>query len=99
LPFPLFELASPSTPVLGWQALGLVLVTALVPGLGAYWIYGWTQKILGASRVAVTLYLGPLYSGMAAWLLLGEPMGWHHGVGGALILSGVALVMAAKRPT
>jgi hypothetical protein len=98
LPFALFELASSSTPVLGWQALGLIVLTALVPGLGAYWIYGWTQKILGASRVAVTLYLGPLYSGMAAWLLLGEPMGWHHLAGGVLILSGVALVMAAKRP-
>jgi drug/metabolite transporter (DMT)-like permease len=78
--------------------LGLIVLTALVPGLGAYWIYGWTQKILGAIRVAVTLYLGPLYSGMAAWLLLGEPMGWHHLAGGVLILSGVALVMAAKRP-
>jgi drug/metabolite transporter (DMT)-like permease len=97
LPFALYELASPSTPVLGWHALGLIVVTALVPGLAAYWIYGWTQKILGASRVAVTLYLGPLYSGIAAWLVLGEPLGWHHVAGGALILSGVALVMAAKR--
>jgi drug/metabolite transporter (DMT)-like permease len=97
LPFALYELASPSTPVLGWHALGLIVVTALVPGLAAYWIYGWTQKILGASRVAVTLYLGPLYSGIAAWLVLSEPLGWHHVAGGALILSGVALVMAAKR--
>ena len=97
LPFALFELASPHTPVLSWHALGLIWLTALVPGLGAYWIYGWTQKILGASRVAVTMYLGPLYSGMAAWLLLGEPMGWHHLAGGVLILSGVALVMAVKR--
>jgi drug/metabolite transporter (DMT)-like permease len=97
LPFALFELASPYTPALSWHALGLIWLTALVPGLGAYWIYGWTQKILGASRVAVTMYLGPLYSGMAAWLLLGEPMGWHHLAGGVLILSGVALVMAVKR--
>jgi len=97
LPFALFELASPDTPVLGWHAWGLILVTALVPGLAAYWIYGWTQKILGASRVAVTLYLGPLYSGIAAWWVLGEPLGLHHVAGGALILSGVVLVMAAKR--
>jgi drug/metabolite transporter (DMT)-like permease len=97
LPFALFELASPDTPVLGMHALGLILVTALVPGLAAYWIYGWTQKILGASRVAVTLYLGPLYSGIAAWWVLGESLGLHHVAGGILILSGVALVMAAKR--
>jgi drug/metabolite transporter (DMT)-like permease len=97
LPFALVELALPSTPVLGLEGVGLILLTALVPGLAAYWIYGWTQKILGASRVAVTLYLGPLYAGISAWLLLGEPLGMHHVAGGVLILSGVALVMAAKR--
>jgi drug/metabolite transporter (DMT)-like permease len=97
LPFAVWELASPETPPLGQAAWGLIVLTALVPGLGAYWIYGWTQKILGTSRVAVTLYLGPLYAGLAAWLLLDEPMGWHHLVGGVLILSGVGLVMAFKR--
>jgi drug/metabolite transporter (DMT)-like permease len=96
LPFALFELASPSTPVLGWQALGLIVLTALVPGLGAYWIYGWTQKVLGASRVAMTLYLGPLYTAVVAWLVLGEPLGLHHLAGGVLSLSGVGLVMAVQ---
>jgi len=50
-------------------------VAALVPGLGAYWIYGWSQKILGVNRVAVTLYLGPLYAALAAWGVLNEPLG------------------------
>ena len=97
LPFALWELASADTPPLGPAALGLIVLTALVPGLGAYWIYGWSQKILGTSRVAVSLYLGPLYAALAAWLLLNEPLGWHHLVGGVLILTGVALVMAFKR--
>ena len=98
LPFAVWELASVDTPPLSQAALGLVVLTAVVPGLGAYWIYGWTQKILGTSRVAVTLYLGPLYAALAAWLLLNEPMGWHHLAGALLILSGVGLVMAFKRP-
>lgn len=96
LPFTVWELMSEHTPVLGLQSLELIVLTALVPGLAAYWIYGWTQKMLGASRVAVTLYLGPLYSGIAAWLLLNESLGWHHVWGGVMILSGVALVMAVK---
>lgn len=96
LPFAVWELMSEHTPVLGLHALQLMVVTAVVPGLGAYWIYGWTQKVLGASRVAMTLYLGPLYSGVAAWLLLNESLGWHHLWGGVMILSGVALVMAVK---
>lgn len=76
-------------PALGVQALWVMLLAALVPGVGAYWVYGWAQKILGASRVAVTLYLGPLYAALAAWSVLDEPLSQHHLVGAALILPGV----------
>ena len=96
LPFTLWELAQADTPALGAKAWLLIVVAALLPGVGAYWIYGWTQKILGASRVAVTLYLGPLYAALVTWLFLGEPLGWHHLAGGILILSGVGLVMARR---
>ncbi len=95
LPFALWEATQSGLTQWGWPALGLVLVAALVPGLGAYWIYGWAQKILGASRVAVALYLGPLYGGLTAWCLLGEAPGWHHLVGALLILPGVFLVSSA----
>jgi drug/metabolite transporter (DMT)-like permease len=92
LPCAVWEALQPGTPPWSWSATALVLTAALAPGLGAYWIYGWAQKILGASRVAVTLYLGPLYGGLAAWGVLGEPLGWHHVAGAALILPGVYLV-------
>ncbi len=92
LPFAIWETTQPGLTQWGLPALGLVLAAAILPGLGAYWIYGWAQKILGASRVAVSLYLGPLYGGLAAWWLLGEAPGWHHLVGAALILPGVFLV-------
>ena len=82
----------PDTPAWSRSASILTVVAALVPGLAAYWIYGWSQKILGASRVAVTLYLGPLYAALAAWLVLNEPLGAHHLSGAALILPGVFLV-------
>jgi drug/metabolite transporter (DMT)-like permease len=95
LPFALGELALSSTPAVGAEALTLMAVAALLPGVVAYWVYGWTQKVLGASRVAVTLYLGPLYTAVAAWLVLNEPMGWFHLLGGLMILGGVGLVMAA----
>ncbi len=89
LPCAVWEALQPGTPPWSWTATVLVVTTALAPGLAAYWIYGWAQKILGASRVAVTLYLGPLYAAMAAWGVLGEPLGWHHVAGAALILPGV----------
>jgi len=98
LPFAVWEALRTDLTQWNQQALLLVVVAALIPGLAAYWIYGWAQKILGATRVAVSLYLGPLYAALAAWGVLGEPLGWHHAVGAALILPGVFLVTQLKPP-
>jgi drug/metabolite transporter (DMT)-like permease len=98
VPFAAWELVQVSTPKVGEQALLMMAFVALLPGVGAYWIYGWTQKILGASRVAMTLYLGPIYTAVIGWLVLGETLGVHHLAGGLLILSGVGLVLAVKQP-
>jgi drug/metabolite transporter (DMT)-like permease len=89
LPCAAWEWLQPSTPAFSGTALAMVVAAALAPGLLAYWIYGWAQKVLGASRVAVTLYLGPLYAALAAYAVLGEPLGWHHVTGAVLILPGV----------
>ena len=96
LPLAAWELTEPGLLVWGPKAFWLVLTVAALPGLGAYWIYGWAQRIVGASRVAVALYLGPLYASIGAWWMLGEPPGWHHLVGAALILPGIFLVTQAK---
>ena len=95
LPFSIWEYLQPERPAWTMQATGLVVAAGLLPGLGAYWAYGFCQKVLGASRVAASLYLGPLYGGVAAWVVLGEAMGWHHLMGAALILPGIYL--ASKR--
>ena len=97
-PVALWESVQSATPAWSQQATVLVLTAALIPGVAAYWIYGWSQQLLGASRVAVTLYLGPLYAALAAWGLLGEPLGWHHLSGAALILPGVFLVTWSGTP-
>ncbi len=87
-----------STPHAEWSLMASILVVtaALFPGVGAYWAYGFCQKTLGASRVAASLYLGPLYGGLVAWLFLGETLGWHHALGAALILPGIYL--ASQKP-
>jgi drug/metabolite transporter (DMT)-like permease len=92
LPFSIWELFQPGLTAWGAEAIWLIVIAGLVPGLGAYWIYGWAQKILGASRTAVALYLGPLYAAVLTWTFLGEPLGWHHLIGALLILPGVFLV-------
>ena len=97
LPFSIWELFQPDLTVWGYDAIWLIVIAGLIPGLGAYWIYGWSQKILGASRTAVALYLGPLYAVFLTWAFLGEAPGWHHLFGGLLILPGVFLVMMQSK--
>ena len=50
------------------------------------------RRELGAARVSVVLYLGPIYAAVIAWLVLGEPLKIHHLIGLALILPGIYLV-------
>ena len=79
----------PST--LSWRSVGLVLASALLPGAAAYGAYSVMQRVLGAARVGMVLYLGPLYAAIAAWLLLGESVERFHFVGAVSVLSGIAL--------
>ena len=91
LPFAITEWTATQHAGCSLNAGLLVIAAAVFPGVGAYWAYGFCQKTLGASRVAASLYLGPLYGGLVAWLFLGETLGWHHAVGAAFILPGIYL--------
>ena len=92
LPFVLWELAQATSPAVGPTALWLMVLGGVVPGAGAFWCYSFVQRQLGVSRASAQLYLGPLYGAAFAWMFLGEPVGWHHAVGAALILPGIWLV-------
>lgn len=96
LPFTLWEIAQPGQPPLGGYALWLMVLAGLGPGAAAFWCYSYVQRQLGVSRASAQLYLGPLYGATMAWLFLGEPIGWHHALGAALILPGIWLV--SRRP-
>jgi len=74
-----------------WTSFGYMAAVALFPGLGAYLAYSYMQRELGAARVGVVLYLGPIYAAATAWLVLGEPVRNFHWVGAALILPGIYL--------
>ncbi|NRF67061.1 DMT family transporter [Aquincola sp. S2] len=91
LPFTLWEALAwlPTRP--SWQAAGLVLAAALLPGAAAYGAYAHMQRVLGAARVGVVLYLGPLYSALIGWSVLDERIEPFHGLGALLILPGIWL--------
>jgi drug/metabolite transporter (DMT)-like permease len=92
LPFAILEAWNNPLPVLTLHGFGLVLAAAAFPGYGAYLAFSVMQRELGAARVSVVLYLGPIYAAVIAWIVLGEPLQWHHALGMALILPGIYLV-------
>jgi len=81
---------------LSWKSLGFVLATALFPGFGAYLAYSFMLRELGAARVAVVLYLGPIYAALMGWIVLGEPVRAFHWAGAALILPGIYLATRGR---
>jgi drug/metabolite transporter (DMT)-like permease len=91
IPGALIEAALGAEPAPGAAAWGLVVLAAVVPGVASYGAYSYLQRELGAARTALMLYLAPVYGAGLAWLALGERPGWHHLVGGALILPSIWL--------
>lgn len=91
LPFTLWEAWAWLPSELSWRSAALVLAAALLPGAGAYAAYSTMQRVLGAARVGVVLYLGPLYTAVIAWAVLGERIEAFHALGALLILPGLWL--------
>jgi drug/metabolite transporter (DMT)-like permease len=91
IPFTLWEAWVWLPSELSWRSAALVLAAALIPGAGAYGAYSYMQRALGAARVSVVLYLGPLYSALIGWAVLGERIEPFHAVGALLILPGIWL--------
>jgi drug/metabolite transporter (DMT)-like permease len=94
LPFTIWESYSglPLTQTLwGWKSFALIALAGLLPGALAYWAYSSAQKVLGAARTAMALYMGPLYGALLGWAVLGEAVSGYHAIGAALILPGLYL--------
>ena len=91
LPFTAAEIAVSGAAPLSAPVVGLVLAVALIPGLCAYQSYAYVQRVLGAARAGLTLYLAPLYGALLGWALLGEQPEWFHAVGAAMLLPGIWL--------
>jgi drug/metabolite transporter (DMT)-like permease len=96
LPFYGIELALGERMPLDGRTLAVLLILALVSGIGAFLAYGKLVVMVGPQRTGLLLYLGPIYNGALAWLLLGERLEAYHFAGTALILGGVALATVAR---
>ncbi len=79
------------------QSLLAIGYIAIFPSIGAYLFFNRGVEIVGPSRGGLSMHLVPLFTAMLAILLLGESFYLYHGVGLALIFSGVLIVAGARR--
>jgi drug/metabolite transporter (DMT)-like permease len=79
------------------ETYGWVLYLALGPQLIGHTSFNWALRYLSAAYVTVTLLSEPMGSSLLAWVLLKEPPTGLEGLGGALILVGVAIASRAER--
>ena len=92
LPFTLGEALLWQAPDLAdWRTWLAWIVLAIIPGVGAYGAFAYCVRELGPSITSVSMYLGPLYVGILAWLILGETPQWYHLMGTLLVLPGLFL--------
>jgi drug/metabolite transporter (DMT)-like permease len=98
IPFTLLEAMFWHPTTLSWKSVGLVVATAVAPGALAYTSFVFMQRVLGAARVSAVLYLGPLYSALVGYLVLGEAIEWYHGLGALLIAPGIWLTTRVAPP-
>ena len=63
----------------------------------AYWLWNLGVQHVGPSRTAVYTYLTPVVALGVGALFLSEPLSLAQAIGGALILTGLALVRSSRR--
>lgn len=93
-PFTLWEAAAGNVPVWNWETAAWIALLAVVASFGAYQVHAYVQRVLGAGRTSLLMYLIPVYNAGLAWALLGETPQSYHWVGAALVLPGMMLATA-----
>lgn len=91
LPFHAGEMLLGDVPAFDRTMIVSVLVLAVAASFGAYQVYGLIQRVLGAGRAGLLMYLIPVYNGILAFVLLGEELKSFHLLGAALVLPGIFL--------
>jgi drug/metabolite transporter (DMT)-like permease len=91
LPFLAIEHASGQVIPFTTTTLAAVTYAGIITSIVAFATWNYGVAAIGASRAGVFLHLIPVFGSILAVMLLGEPAGWYHGAGFALILAGVWL--------
>lgn len=89
IPWMLWEQSAASWPVMTWPVVGSVLYIGLGASLVAYFTWNRAVALIGPSRSGFIYYCLPVFTGIWAWLILGEPITLLHAGTGVCILTGI----------
>ncbi len=100
VPWALWEAAGlpPGGAQLTPKVVGAVLYIGIGASLAAYFLWGRAVELAGPNLAGLIYFSLPLFSGLEAAVLLGEPVTWVHALSGACIVGGIALGTAARTP-
>ncbi len=91
LPWAGWEMARFGFPAVTPGMAGAILYVGLGASLAAYAMWNSAVAVIGPSLAGLIYYTLPLFSGVAAFVFLGEPMGLVHLVSAACIIGGIVL--------
>ena len=96
LPFAAVELMRDGLPEPDVALIGGLVYMGLGASLFAFWCWSKAISLIGPSRASIIYYSLPLFSGIEAVLMLGEPLRTVHYISAALILGGLALATRGR---
>ncbi|HEX8561004.1 MAG TPA: EamA family transporter [Pyrinomonadaceae bacterium] len=79
-----------------WLALACLLYLTLVGSVAAFLLYYWLVRHMDVTKTMLISLVTPLAAVLLGMLTLGEEVTWRTLAGGALIISGIALVVLRR---
>ena len=70
-----------------------VVAIAIFPGAIGHVLVAWSHRHVEAWLASLTTQCVPVVASVAAWIFLGQPLGWPVVVGGLVVLSATAVVV------
>ncbi|MFG1463674.1 DMT family transporter [Xanthobacter sp. DSM 24535] len=96
VPFALWEASEGHVIEFNRLTLSVLAFVMTGPSLIAYMAFNRGVELVGANRAAPFFHLMPVFGSALAILVLGEQFEWFHGVGYALVITGILTATRAK---
>jgi len=80
-----------------WQAVACVLYLTVIGTIAAFWLFYWLLERVESNQAMMISVVTPLIAVLIGWLVLGETLPAQTAIGGALVMSSIALIVIRRR--